>query len=176
MAMQFKPANAEAKEAFLKGAIKKPLVVDSNARKATMTKQVAAETKEVLTGAFAMVEPIPTVVGPVGKFLMQPENFPLHPSIIFYGKRRTGKSFTARDMLAKCFRHIPFGICCSGTAYNGFWQEYIPPALVYQGLRMEKMQALIERQKRLIKRFEKDHPGKEYKEEPSLAAFVVLGK
>lgn len=174
--MQYQSVKAKTKEDFLKGNLKKPTTTDSNARKAVMTTQTPSEGKEVLTGAFAMVEPIQTVVGPVGKFLMQPENFPLHPSVIFYGKRRTGKSFTARDMLAKCFRHIPFGICCSGTAYNGFWQEYIPPGLVYQGLRMDKMQALIERQKRLIKRFEKEHPGKEYKEEPSLAAFVVLGK
>lgn len=67
-----------------------------------------------LTGAFALVNPIQTVVGPIGEWVLDIENLPMHPSILIYGKRRTGKSFSARWMLFKCFRDYEFGIVCTG--------------------------------------------------------------
>jgi hypothetical protein len=131
---------------------------------------------EMLSGAFALINPINTMCGPIGEFQMEPQNFPRHPSVLFYGKRRTGKSFSCRDMLWKCFADYPFGICCTGTSYNGFWQKYIPPALVYQGLNQQALALLIERQKTLIQRWQKDHPDGDYKEADELRAFVLLGK
>lgn len=169
----YKPASAAVKKRFLKGGASswkkgEPKEEDDGPK--------PEQQGELLEGAFEMIEPIDTIVGPIGKFKMEPENFPMHPSVILFGKRRTGKTFTLREIMFKCFKDIPFGICMSGTSYNGFWQEYIPAALVFQGLRPEMMQRIIERQKRLIKRYEKEHPDGDYKTEPSLRAFIVFGK
>lgn len=170
----YKPASAAVKKRFLKGGAslgqKREEPKDADNEETEPEQQT-----ELLEGPFEIIEPIDTLVGPIGKFIMEPENFPLHPSVILYGKRRTGKTFTLRDIMYHCFRDIPFGICMSGTSYNGFWQEYIPATLVFQGLKPEMMQKIIERQKRLIKRFEKEHPDKDYKTEPSLRAFIIFG-
>ncbi len=64
----------------------------------------------------------------------------------------------------------------AGTSYNGFWQKYIPPRLVYQGLDQRALALLIERQKTIIQRWQKDNPNGDYKEADELRAFVVLGK
>lgn len=130
----------------------------------------------ILTGAFAMVNPIETCLGPIGQFILKPENFPSHPSILFYGKRRTGKSFSARWILFKCFKDYPFGICCTGTYYNQFWQQYIPSFLVFEGLNDQALTMLIRRQIGLIEDWLKKHPNGDYKAEKSLRAFIVLGK
>jgi hypothetical protein len=111
---------------------------------------------------------------------MTSENFPKHPSLCLFGKRRTGKTFSLRWIMYNCFRHIPFGICCSQTAMNGFWQTYIPSQYVYKDLDFGKMQTLIDRQDGLIKKWKKDHPEEDaadseaYKAVPELAAFIIL--
>lgn len=169
---KFKGASAKDKKQFLDG--KKKETPDEPTQEDVAVATEAAGEK--LEGAFAIINPIPTIVGPIGEFPMEPESFPKHPAIIQYGKRRTGKSFTARWILYKCFSDYPFGICCTGTYYNGFWQKYIPPQLVFEGLNNTALTLLIQRQIALIKKFEKEHPDKDYKEEPSLRAFVVLGK
>ena len=63
-----------------------------------------------LGGAFTVVDPIPSCVGPIGRFQATRDNFPLHPAVVLFGKRRTGKSYTLRDIMYHCFRDIPFGI------------------------------------------------------------------
>lgn len=172
--INYKPATAESKKRFLKGgAAKKETAQPKNKED---DKEMEEEHAELLQGPFAVVEPIDTVVGPIGKFIMEPDNFPTNPSVILFGKRRTGKTFTLRDIMYHCFRDIPFGICMSGTSYNGFWQEYMPSSLVFQGLRQDMMQKIIERQKRMMKRFQREHPDKDYKSEPSLRAFIIFGK
>lgn len=169
--ISYKPTTAEAKKRFLKGGAPPKKNVEPEDEDPKEEQQT-----ELLEGPFEIVEPIDTVVGPIGKFIMEPQNFPMHPSVILFGKRRTGKTFTLRDIMYNCFRDIPFGICMSGTSYNGFWQEYIPASLVFQGLKPDMMQKVIERQKRMIKRFQKEHPDKDYKMEKSLRAFIVFGK
>jgi len=123
---------------------------------------------------FAIVDPIDTCVGPIGRWIPDIEHLPKSPSIVFFGKRRTGKSFSGRWILYNCFRHIPFGCVFSHTSFDGFWQQYVPPKFVFQGLPEHKLNALMERQKKLIKKFRKEHPDKEPKDEPSLQAFVIL--
>lgn len=59
--------------------------------------------------AFKIVEPIPTVMGPIGKFLPEPDYLPNYPSVGLFGKRRTGKSFFLRWLMYRCFRHLLFG-------------------------------------------------------------------
>lgn len=173
----YKAASAEVKKRFLRGGGNLGNFSKKDEKEKEDDRGVAPEQQtELLEGPFAIVEPIDTIVGPIGKFIMEPENFPVHPSVILFGKRRTGKTFTLRDIMYHCFRDIPFGICMTGTSYNGFWQEYLPANLVFQGLRPEMMQKIIERQKRIIKRFQKEHPGKDYKSEPNLRAFIIFGK
>lgn len=58
-------------------------------------------------------------------------------------------------------RDVPFGICMTGTSYNGFWQQYIPAKFVFQGLQPQMMQTLIDRQKKLVVKWRKDHPDAE---------------
>lgn len=77
----------------------------------------------VLTGPFAVINPIQTCVGPIGEFQLDPDNFPRHPSVVLFGQRRTGKTFTLRHIMAACFSDIPFGIVLTRTSMNGFWQR-----------------------------------------------------
>lgn len=134
-----------------------------------------------LGGVYALVDPIDTCVGPIGRFPAVPEGMPLHPAIVAYGKRRTGKTFTTRDIFFHCFRDIPFGIVITRTKMNGFWQTYVPPAFVKDAADMtHAISTLIARQKALIEKWKKDHIEKVaedpdcYKSAPELAAFCIL--
>lgn len=132
---------------------------------------------EALEGAYALIEPIDTCVGPVGKFNAIPDSMPLSPSIVAFGKRRTGKSYTFRDIMYRCFRKIPFGIVLTRTKMNGFWQRYVPPHFVFKGLRKDVMKTLVTRQTKLITKWKKDHPDAEpddYRKDQSLWAFCIL--
>lgn len=129
---------------------------------------------------FAVINPIPTCVGDIGEFQLIPGIFPVHAAVALFGKRRTGKSFTLRWWMYNCFRHIPFGVVFTNTKINGFWQTYVPEYLVFQGLPLDKMDTLINRQKKKIAQWKKDHPAEckknpdAYKSAPELAAFCVL--
>lgn len=136
--------------------------------------------QEVLGPEFAIIDPIPTIVGPLGKFQVVPESFPKHASIGLFGKRRTGKSFTARWWMYNAFRDIEFGVVFTHTKINGFWSKYIPDYLVFQGLPIYQMKRLIARQKKLISDWKKEHAAETkadpdaYKEAPELRAFVIF--
>jgi hypothetical protein len=71
---------------------------------------------------FDIINPVNTVVGPIGEFQVLEENFPIHAAVALFGKRRTGKSYTLRWWMFKCFRKIPFGCVFTNTSINGFWQ------------------------------------------------------
>lgn len=129
-----------------------------------------------LEGPFAVVDPIDTCIGPIGRFQLVEESFPTHPSVVLFGKRRTGKSFSLRDMLFHCFRDVPFGVVLTRTRQSGFWQQYFPSKFVYQDLRTDIMEAVIRRQVNLIEKWKKENPKGDYKAEPSLRCLVVLGK
>lgn len=58
---------------------------------------------------YDVINPISTCVGPVGEFILQKEALPKHPSLVLYGKRRTGKSYSLRWLMFNCFRDVPFG-------------------------------------------------------------------
>lgn len=75
-----------------------------------------------LGGVYAIQDPIDTIVGPIGRFQAVPEALPLHPAMVGFGKRRTGKTFTFRDIFYNCLRDKPFGIVVTRTKMNGFWQ------------------------------------------------------
>lgn len=112
----FKGASKEEKLALLQ-----PKKQHARPRAKNIRQDDDEDGDEMLSGAFALINPINTICGPIGEFQMEPQNFPRHPSVLFYGKRRTGKSFSCRDMLYKCFADYPFGICCTG--------EFSPPSI-----------------------------------------------
>lgn len=63
--------------------------------------------------------PVESCVGPIHCWECCPENLPNHPTLAFFGKRRTGKSTTITNILFHCCQDIPFGIVMSDTAYAG---------------------------------------------------------
>jgi hypothetical protein len=60
-----------------------------------------------------------TIVGPINEWACIPENLPNHPTLAFFGKRRTGKSTTITNIAYHCCQDIPFGMVMSDTAYAG---------------------------------------------------------
>jgi len=60
-----------------------------------------------------------TVAGPIREWLPIPDNLPRHPTMAFFGKRRTGKSTSITNVAYHCCQNIPFGLVMSDTAYAG---------------------------------------------------------
>lgn len=154
---------------------------DSSKEDDDLEKRTPREEHELPKGPmFQIVDPIPTIIGDIGKFILTPDTFPIHPACCLFGKRRTGKTFTLRWWMYNCFRDVPFGVVFTNTRINGFWQTYVPGWLVFQGLDMSKMDALIQRQKKLIAKWKETHAAEckkdpdAYKSAPELAAFCVL--
>lgn len=147
---------------------------------ADATKAGGEAEANALGETFAVIDPIDTIVGPIGRFTADIDHFPLHPAIAAFGKRRTGKSFTLRDWFFHAFQHIPFGICMTRTKQSGYWSQYIPDDLVFQDLRANALQTLIAVQNKKIKKWKKEHKAETeedpdaYKRAPELAAFCIL--
>lgn len=125
-------------------------------------------------GPFEIIDPIQTAAGSIGKWIPDIQHLPKSPSIVAFGKRRTGKSFSLRWIMYNCFRHIPFGCVFSHTSFDGFWQKYVPERFVFQGLPEHRLNALMDRQKKKIKKFRKEHPDGDPTDDPGLQTFVVL--
>lgn len=125
------------------------------------TKQSKKKREELQRGDVLM-----TVVGPLAMFEADESNIPKHPAILFAGKRRTGKSTSADNLMFKVMQHIPFGIVMSDTTMNGFWQKRVPPRFVIQGWREDVLINFVARQERLIEKYGK--------EDPRTFAFIIL--
>ena len=70
---------------------------------------------------------------------------------IIVAKRGSGKSFLARDLMY-WKRHIPFGICMSGTEEsNGQYARVVPDVFVYSEYNSDILGKIIKRQKKLCK-------------------------
>lgn len=110
--------------------------------------------------------PIQTCVGPIHCWECIPENLPNHPTLAFFGKRRTGKSTTITNILFHCCQDIPFGIVMSDTAYAGYWEKIVPKQYIVQGLQQDVLNWLIDRQSKLVEKYGV--------EDPRIAAFIVL--
>ena len=142
------------------------------------------------TGIFVGPETINAGGHQLHEWLPVEENIPQHPSLAFFGKRRTGKSTTIMNLCYHCFQHVPFVLVMSNTAFAGYWQEYVPNQFIFQGLRGDILDALVARQKRLIKTFGKENPctfaliimddiiadQKAIRWTPSLQSFFVEGR
>lgn len=166
----YKPAKREEKAAFLKGKqVASNDVGLSDAKQRQLATILAVDSEHADQGGFyELEEPIPTILGPIGKWQLTPDALPNFPAIGLFGKRRTGKSFSLRNICYNCFRDVPFGVVLSDTAQNGFWQQYFPKRLVIQGLQMHILQMIIQRQKGLVAKYGVDHP--------SIRCIVILGK
>ena len=171
---KFKPAGQTEKKQLLK------LGGDGEGPPMPSVAECVAETK-ALGGLYELIDPIDTCAGPIGRFPAVPEALPLHPAIVGFGKRRTGKTYTTRDIFFHCLRHLPFGIVITRTKVNGFWSTYIPDWLVKNAEEMtHAIDVLIKRQKKNIAKWKKEHPEQvaenpdAYKNVPELAAFCIL--
>ena len=80
-----------------------------------------AQRKTELANASIQMGPtvLKTVAGDIFEWLPVPENLPRHPTMAFFGKRRTGKSTTITNIAFHCCQNIPFGIVMSDTAFAG---------------------------------------------------------
>lgn len=61
---------------------------------------------------------INTIVGPISEWDCCPENLPNHPTMAFFGKRRTGKSTTITNIAYRCCKDIPFGLVVIFYVFN----------------------------------------------------------
>lgn len=67
------------------------------------------------------------------------------------GKRNTGKSVLAKDLLY-FKRHIPVGMVMSGTEEgNGWYSSWVPDCFIYNEFDRDAIEKLIARQRRLCK-------------------------
>lgn len=104
-------------------------------------------------GIITTGQSINTIVGPIQEWACIPENLPKHPTMAFFGKRRTGKSTTITNILYHCCQDIPFGMVMSDTAYAGYWDQIVPKRFIVQGLRQDVLDWLVERQKKLVAKY-----------------------
>ena len=97
-----------------------------------------------------------TVAGPLYEWCAVPDNVPSCPSMVYFGKRRTGKSTSLMNVMFHTMQHIPFGIVMSNTAFAGYFEQFVPKRFIFQGLRQDILDNLVSRQKRLIRQYGKD--------------------
>lgn len=71
--------------------------------------------------------------------------------ILLIGKRNTGKSVLAKDLLYHK-RHLPAGVVMSGTEEgNGWYSGWVPDSFIYNDFDKSVIEGVIDRQRRLSK-------------------------
>lgn len=76
---------------------------------------------------------------------------------VIVARRRSGKSFLVKDMLS--YHAHSFGaavVICPTETFNHFYSEFIPPAFIHHEYKREILERVIERQKRLKKRRDRE--------------------
>lgn len=72
-------------------------------------------------------------------------------TVVFVGKRRTGKTWLARNLLYLLKDKLPAGICISQTnSMNHFWEQYMPSKYIFDKYRPELLDAVFARQKAIL--------------------------
>ena len=69
-------------------------------------------------------------------------------SVLFLGKRRTGKSFVARDWLAQLWERYGTIVVMTNTKFNGFWQEVMPRDFVHEGFDEDFLMFVMDEQRK----------------------------
>jgi len=120
------PRSEEAEELRAKKKGEKPKRTKRNQKEADKDEQVkaaiathAAHVDISNSSIQTTGNTIDTICGPISEWACVPENLPHHPTLAFFGKRRTGKSTTITNILYHCCQDIPFGLVMSDTAYAG---------------------------------------------------------
>lgn len=99
-----------------------------------------------------------------------PETIKLDGTIVAVGKRRTGKSWVFRNLMYLMKDKIPAGIVISQTdELNKFWRQYIPAKYIYPTYEPEILDAVFQRQKKIL-----NDNGLTDKEKDEKAPFFVL--
>ena len=63
-------------------------------------------------------------------------------TVVLIGRRRSGKSWTARWLMYHLRHRFPCGVVITGTKLNSFWSQYIPDDFVHE---LEDMNIVIDR-------------------------------
>lgn len=92
----------------------------------------------------------------ITEFPLDLEMFPTRAAMCFYGKRRSGKTTTIKNLAPLILEGIPFGLVMSNTAMTGAWDDLLPPRHIIQGLRMDILKWFVKRQNGLVAKFGKD--------------------
>jgi energy-coupling factor transporter ATP-binding protein EcfA2 len=78
-------------------------------------------------------------------------------TILIIGKRNSGKT-TVVASLARCLRHVPYGVCCSCTEdANAYWSNHIPGRFIHGEYTEDITQNLIEMQRRQAQKVGQDN-------------------
>lgn len=86
---------------------------------------------------------VPGYMVPIREFIPE-EDTPESPSIIAYGKRRTGKSFFLRWFLWRLQDWFDQIFVFTETKVNKFWQEYVPSAAIYPHWDEDRAQQILD--------------------------------
>lgn len=71
--------------------------------------------------------------------------------VLIVGKRNTGKSVLAKDLLYHK-RHLPCGVVMSGTEEgNGYYSSWVPDSFIYNDFDKAVIEGVIDRQKRMCR-------------------------
>jgi hypothetical protein len=89
----------------------------------------------------------------------------------FFGKRREGKTYAMRWILHNKRHMYPRGYVFTNTKINGFWQQMVPEAKVFNGYSPGIMDQITESQKALIEWMQK-HPDQAQDVNPYI--FIVM--
>ena len=80
-----------------------------------------------------------------------PDDIKLDATIVAIGKRRTGKSWVFRNLMYLMKDKFEAGIVISQTdELNKFWQQYIPSKYIYPKYQPEILDAVFQRQKKIL--------------------------
>jgi hypothetical protein len=122
------------------------------------------------------LQPCPTKLKPFNpdSLILKPghdDGYEPDKLILFFGKRRTGKSFSMRSLMGsevpalgpgvKLYQVFPAGLVITGTKMNQFWQTMFPEAFVHESL--DVLPRFMEMQKAFVKEWNR-HP--EWQEGP----------
>ena len=81
----------------------------------------------------------------------QPSTIKLDATVVAVGKRRTGKSWVFRNLMYLMKDKFPAGLVISQTdELNKFWRQYIPSKYIYNKYDPAILDAVFERQKKIL--------------------------